>query len=478
MVVMKFGGSSVATPAALARACAIVAAEPRRKVVVVSALGGVTDALLGLASRAAARDLDVALEGLKEIGDRHAAIASGVRDDADRSALQRALGAGWLDVEALLRAAALLRNCTPAASDAIVAHGELASSRLAAAVLNDAGVPARWIDARRVVVTDDHHQQAIPDPAETAARLAVAVAPLVARGKVPVIGGFVGSTAGGVTTTLGRGGSDYSASLVGACLGAAEIQVWKDVDGMLTADPRVFRGARPVERLSFPEASALAAFGANVLHPSTVQPAVEAGIAVRILNARRPRSAGTVVAAGPVRRPAPAAGISCRRHLCAIDVALPEGSARPPALAAAFHACARAQVTPVLAAVSDRGVSFVVGEGSESDRVAAQLGAGIQSRRSGLVLLAVVGDGLASGGDVPRRMLAALDGIPVHVLSRTPGSNHVACVIDQANLARAVGAVHARLFGEDVRPDEQSDGLRSEPAGFPSCRWAGKEVRA
>jgi aspartate kinase len=478
MVVMKFGGSSVATAAALARACAIVSAERRRRVVVVSALGGVTDALLAAAARAAARDLDGALGGLDEIRRRHAAIAEGLRGDADRQALVASLDAGWRDVEALLRAAALLKACTPAASDAMVAHGELASSRLTAAVLSDAGVAARWVDARHVVVTDSRHQQASPLPAETAARLAQAVAPLVARGEVPVIGGFVGATADCVTTTLGRGGSDYSASLIGAGLGAAEIQIWTDVDGMLTADPRVFHRARPVDRLSFREASALAGFGAKVLHPSTVQPAVAAGIPVRILNARRPASRGTVVTAGPVRRPSSAAGIASLRGVCAIDIALADGAERPRALAAVFDACARAGAAPRLAAVGDSTVAVVVEEGAAADRVVQALGAAPASRRDGLALIAVVGDGLAAGADAVRRVLGALDGTPVHLLSRTPGSNHVACVIDQAHLARSVGAIHACLFDADRSDADDREPFSDTPSGFRPYSAAAREARA
>jgi aspartate kinase len=478
MVVMKFGGSSVATSAALARVCAIVSAERRRKVVVVSALGGVTDALLAAAARAADRDLDGALDGLDQLRRRHAAMAEGIRGAAGRQALVASLDAGWRDVEALLRAAALLKACTPAASDAIVAHGELASSRLTAASLTDAGVAARWIDARQVIVTDGRHQQASPVDAETAARLADAAAPIVASGEVPVIGGFVGATAEGVTTTLGRGGSDYSAALIGAGLGASEIQIWTDVDGMLTADPRVFHRARPVERLSFREASALSGFGAKVLHPSTVQPAVAAGIPVRILNSRRPASRGTVVTAGPARRLSPAAGIASLRGVCAIDVALPAGAERPRALAGVFDACARAGAAPHLAALGDSSVAVVVEEGSAADRVVRELGAAAASRRDGLALIAVVGDGLAAGADAVRRVLGALDGTPVHLLSRTPGSSHVAFVIDQSHLARSVGAIHACLFDAEHAGADDGETLSDTAEGFRPYGAAGREARA
>jgi aspartate kinase len=401
MVVMKFGGSSVATAAALGRVVSIIKAERRPRVVVVSALGGVTDALLGIAARAASRDEAAALGALHELRGRHASLAAAVRDTANREALLASLDAGWRDVATLVGAAALLKDCPPAATDAIVARGELASSLLVAAILKDAGQPAEWIDARSVIVTDARHQQASPRAEETADRLSQRVRPLLGRGAVPVLGGFIGATAEGVTSTLGRGGSDLSASLVGACLGATEIQIWTDVDGMLTADPRIFGRARAVDRLSFDEASALARFGAKVLHPSTVRPAVLAAIPVRILNSHRPTGRGTTVTAGPSRRPALAAGIACLTDLCLFDVPLPDGGGRPAALAAVYGACARAEAAVHVAAVSDGSVAIVVDDGAAGDRVAAQLDPEWKAkRRRGLALVAAVGDRFASARGV------------------------------------------------------------------------------
>jgi len=479
MVVMKFGGSSVATDAAIARVRSIVERERRPRVVIVSALGGVTDTLLALAGRAASRDLASALAGLEGLRVRHASVAAGMRGEAERHAVRAHLDAQWEEVETLLRAVSLLGACQPAASDAIVAHGELASSRLVAAILKDGGLPAEWVDARSVVATDGRHQHASPLAAETAERLSRTVGPLVEEGAIPVLGGFIGATAGGATTTLGRGGSDFSASLVGACLRAVEIQIWTDVDGMLTADPRVFRRARPVERLSFAEASALARFGAKVLHPSAVRPAVLAGIPVRILNSRRPAAQGTVIAEGAVRRPAPVAGLACLQNLCAFGVSLPEGASRPAALAAVFDACARAEALVHLSAVSDTSVSVVVGEGPAADRVAERLGSERRaSRRGGLALVAVVGDGLEHGQDVAWRALAAGGSAPVHLVSRTPASNHLALVIDQANLSPVVATLHHCLLEGGARRDTPDDQPGAAIVPFPAHGAAGQGVRA
>jgi aspartate kinase len=479
MVVMKFGGSSVATPAALAHVRTIVEAERRPRVVIVSALGGVTDALLALAGRAASRDLDSALATLQGLRDRHAAVAAGVRANAGRRALLTHLGELWQDVETLLRAVSLLGACPPAASDAIVAHGELASSRLVAAILNDAGLRAGWVDARSVVVTDERHQSASPLAGETAERLSRIVEPLIQKGAIPVLGGFIGATRSGATTTLGRGGSDYSASLVGACLGAGEIQIWTDVDGMLTADPRVFTGARRVERLSFAEAAALARFGAKVLHPSTVRPATLAGIPVRILNTRRQAGRGTVITEGPVRRPALVAGLACLQNLCAFEVDLPDGGSRSAGLAAVFDACARAEAAVHLAAVSDSGVSVVTEDGPAADRVAELWGSErLVSRRKGLALVAAVGDSLALGAGVAASVLAECDATTVHFLSRTPGANHVALVVDQARLSSVVATLHERLVERRARLDAPDEQPRAAGVVFPAYGPPGQEVRA
>ena len=248
---------------------------------------------------------------------------------------------------------------------------------------------------------------------------------------------------------------------------------------MLTADPRICGRARPVDRLSFGEASALARFGAKVLHPSTVQPAVRAGVPVRILNALRPTGRGTLVTHGPVRRSAPAAGIACIRNLCALDVALPDGAGRPEALAAMFDACARAQAAVHLTAVSDAGVSVVVDGGPVGDRLAARLDPGANvARRDGLSLVAVVGDGLATGHGTAWRALAAVDSIPVHLLSRSPGSNHLAWIVDESDLALVVESLHECLFERGRRTRRAGDRHDAAVGQVHPLGGSVREVRA
>jgi aspartate kinase len=474
MVVLKFGGSSVATASALARVRGIVTRERRQRVVVVSALAGVTDRLVAAAARAGSRDLDEALAALRDLRARHSSLAGVVRHQGARDALLGQLDRGWSDVETLLHAAALLGTCVPSAADAIVAHGELASSRLVAAFLRDGGLQAEWVDARTVVATDTRHQHATPLVEATAARAARVVTPLLECGVIPVLGGFIGATPEGTTSTLGRGGSDYSASLIGACLGADEIQIWTDVDGMLTADPGVFGRAVPVDRLSFSEASALSHFGAKVLCPLALLPAIDADISVRILNSRHATRRGTLVTGRPVRRAAPLAGIACRPDLCVLEVRLASDASRPASLADVFGACARAGVAVHLSAVSDASVSVVIDEDRGADDVDALLAPGRDVRRhSGLALIAVVGDRLRHDPCESARVFSALDGIPLHLVSRTSGSNHLAVVVDQSDLAFATATLHERFF---YRGD--AAGSADEPDGaVDQCEVPGTAIR-
>lgn len=447
MVTLKFGGTSVADAAALQRLCAIVAAQSGPRVVVVSALSGITDQLLVLAEVAEQGRLAEALAMIRAVRARHDDVARVVPDDAGRSQLHDDLAGQWTDLDALVRAVAILRSAPPAVRDAIAACGELLSSTLVAAALRSAGVAAAWTDARQVVATDARHERAVPLRAETEARAEACLRPLLRQGLVPVLGGFVGSTTGGVTTTLGRGGSDYSASLIGAALGAREIQIWTDTDGVLTADPRVIGAAHTVDALSCREASALAHFGAKVLHPATVAPAMERGIPVRILNSRRPGAGGTVVTSRSAHRRNPLAGVACVPDVVVLDVALPPDATRERVLADVFGICASQGATVYTSSIGDAEIAITLGAGPAADRAAAALTErGPVNRREDLALLVTAGDGLSDGRARAADILRALDGVPVAELAESSRAGFVAVAVPRAALRAAMAAVHARFF--------------------------------
>ena len=322
-VVMKFGGTSVADPDAINRLIGIVRQQQSKTksppLVVVSALAGVTDKLVALvqltedgASAKAAAEVEALLQ-------RHLSVATAVTS-ASRQSLLADVRREMEELNGLVHALSVLREVSPRSRDAVHAVGEVVSSRIVAAAFADHGIASSWVDARTVLITDAEHNAAAPDMMATADRVTDRVAPLINSGQVVVLGGFIGATASGITSTLGRGGSDYSAAIFGSCLGADEIQIWTDVDGMLTADPRIVPQPKLVPQLSFAEASELAYFGAKVLHPSTIVPAVAKNIPVRILNSRRPENTGTLITAEGRPMNGELAALACKRDVTVIDI--------------------------------------------------------------------------------------------------------------------------------------------------------------
>jgi aspartate kinase len=445
MLVLKFGGTSVADAQPIARAAAIVSRARGPRVVVVSALAGVTDRLLQMADFAATGKVDAALAVLDRLAARHRDVMAellaepdpDVRDDIDRTCRE---------LEALVRAAAVLRDVSSRTRDAIAAAGELMSSRIIAASFGSLGVPATWVDARAVFVTDDHHGDAAPNMTETAARVALHLKPLLEEGRVPVVGGFVGATAGAVTTTFGRGGSDFSAAILGACLGAREIQIWTDVDGVLAADPRLVRDPHQVPQLTFAEARELAYFGAKVLHPSTIEPAIERGIPVRILNSRRPEGAGTVVNGATSRRLDRPAALACKRAVAVVE-ARPRGAQRPAAFVRrVFEAFEHARLHPCVTTVSDAVVVAAFDDEPRARLAAMALAdaAHVTVRRD-LALLSAVGEGLSTAPRLAAGLLAALDGLTVHAVAQPPSGRSITMLVDDADVGDAMQRVYEQF---------------------------------
>ncbi len=290
---MKFGGTSVEDATAIDRIAGIVKGRvPERPLVVVSAMAKVTDQLLAMAAAAGAGDLDKSLELCLKLRERHYTTAGELLGTGLHTGLHSELGDMFDALEQLLRGICAVGELTPRTSDHVASFGERLSSMIVTPAFVARGLKAVLLDARQVIVTDAQHMRAVPQIDEINHRLEVKVRPLLADGRVPVMGGFIGSTPEGKTTTIGRGGSDFSAALVGAGLNAERIEIWTDVDGMKTTDPRICPDAHRIKVISFEEAAELAYFGAKVLHPATVLPAVEKNIPVLVLNSRNPGKPG------------------------------------------------------------------------------------------------------------------------------------------------------------------------------------------
>ncbi len=299
MIIMKFGGTSLESAAAIERVASIVRARvDRRPVVVVSAMGKTTHRLLAIGAEAAGGRKEQALEQLGELQEYHRRESRPVIAVSDGKELDDIIEQHFRELSGLVEELGARGELTPRSSDAIASYGERLSSLIVALAFRNLGLCSAHLDARSVIVTDQRHTQAAPLYRETYARLAAAIPPL-AHNRVVVLAGYIGASLDGVTTTLGRGGSDFTASIVGAGVGAEEIQIWTDVDGMLTCDPTLVQGVHRVKMISFAEAAELAYFGAKVLHPATLLPAAERNIPVLILNSRRPEAPGTHSRADP-----------------------------------------------------------------------------------------------------------------------------------------------------------------------------------
>jgi aspartate kinase len=299
-----------------------------------------------------------------------------------------------------------------------------------------------------VIVTTDEHTRAVPLVRETNVALRAAVAPLLDAGAIPVLGGFVGATPAGQTTTLGRGGSDYSGALVGAGLGAREIQIWTDVDGMLTADPRVVAEPRLVPALSFAEAAELAYFGAKVLHPSTMLPAIECGIPVRILNSRNPRGAGTRISAEGASHDAPVRALACKRDVTVIDVTSSRMLMAYGFLRQVFEIFERYRTPVDVVTTSEVSVSVTVDDSRHLQPIVHALGElGDVSVETDMALLCAVGDRLREEPEIGARVVAVLEAVPLRMISQAASRRNITVVLRQTDLPRAMARLHQELFG-------------------------------
>lgn len=437
-VVMKFGGTSVADAIAFENVARIVSAERAASpVVVVSAMSGVTDALLAATP-----------DSVGPIFNRHLITAGQLLQGSASERFAEFVKRAEAEVRELLHA----RNPSNRKSiqDAVVSFGEILSSTLMAAVLNQRGVEARQVDARRCIITDEEHTCAAPLMRETFTRTENELRPLVNSGVVPVLGGFIAATLQGATTTLGRGGSDYTAALIGAALNVDELQIWTDVTGVLTADPRVVPNAQTIDRLSYSEAAELAYFGAKVLHPKTIQPAIENAIPVRICNSRMPQERGTLV--GPQSETSPRAikAIAHKTGVTIVQITSLRMLGAYGFLRALFEVFERHRTVVDVVTTSEVSVSLSLDEATALPAIVEelqQLGTvGIEKERA---IICVVGEGLRGTPGIAGRVFSAISDINVSLISQGASSINFTFVIGEERVKEAVIRLHEEFFSGD-----------------------------
>ena len=449
-VVMKFGGTSVADPDAINRLIGIVRQQQAKTksppLVVVSALAGVTDKLVALvqltedgASAKAAAEVEALLQ-------RHLSVATAVTS-ASRQSLLADVRREMEELNGLVHALSVLREVSHRSRDAVHAVGEVVSSRIVAAAFADHGIASSWVDARTVLITDAEHNAAAPDMMATADRVTDRVAPLINSGQVVVLGGFIGATASGITSTLGRGGSDYSAAIFGSCLGADEIQIWTDVDGMLTADPRIVPQPKLVPQLSFAEASELAYFGAKVLHPSTIVPAVAKNIPVRILNSRRPENTGTLITAEGRPMNGELAALACKRDVTVIDITSTRMLMAHGFLRRLFEVFERFKTAVDVVTTSEVSVSVTVDDTRRLEAILDNLRNFAEaSCEREMAIICAVGENLRADPTLFGRAVTSLERIPLRLVSQAGSRRNVTFVLRNTDVPHAMMRLHETFF--------------------------------
>ena len=457
-LVLKFGGTSVGTPEAMRQAASVVHDEVKRGeavVVVTSALSGVTNLLLGATEQAAKSGLSDT-QAANRIATAHEAIINALLPRNQREPMRRLIAERVQAFLRLLEAIAVLGEVTPRAYDAIASLGERMSAPLFAAVLRARGVPSEYVDAAEIIRTDANFQNAQPNFELSASLINSRLRPLLSAESVPVVTGFIGATEDGITTTLGRGGSDYTAALLGAALQAREVHIYTDVDGVMSADPRIVPEARTLPRLSYREVAELAYFGAKVLHPKTIRPVIEGGIPLRVRNTFNPKGADTLIVQRSEAAPGTAKAVTLIRNLSLITV---EGRGMlgvPGVAARTFAAVAQTDTSVVLItqASSEQSITFAVAADAAGKVVSAleeTFKAEIARRDidriaavAPVAVVTVVGAGMQHTVGVAGRLFTALGKAGVNIIAIAQGSSEVAIsfAVDEADAEKAVRAVH------------------------------------
>jgi aspartate kinase len=461
---MKFGGTSVGSAEAFRQAAAIVQEQVAtwdRVIVVVSAMSGVTDALVRGARSAAAGDKEAYGAVVAELRARHQdTVGTLFSSNGDGPALLASLRRVIDEFAVFCRSVYVLREVTPRTMDAVSSLGERLSAEILATLLSQLGCPARAVDARELIITDDTFQDAVPLIQETRAATAKRLLPLLEEGIVPVVTGFVGANRQRVTTTLGRGGSDYSASVLGVALGTDEVWIWTDVDGVMSADPRLVAGARSIPSLSYAEVGELAYFGAKVLHPRTIRPVVESGIPLWVKNTFNPAGPGTRVMAGHESTPGTVKAVAAIEGLSMVTVE-GRGMLGVPGIAARTFAAVAGQGASVLMisqSSSEQSISFVIPGAAVAAVVRAverEMSQELARRDidriwalDPVTIVTAVGAGMRSTPGVAVRIFGALAQAGINVIAAAQGSSEcsISLVLSAADAQEAVRQIHQEVI--------------------------------
>jgi aspartate kinase len=447
---MKFGGTSVGDVEAFERVIRIVSQQlEKHPVVVVSAMTKVTDALLKAFEIARKGDAAAAFTSLEEHFTRHSQVADHFIPPGSQKPFNTELNYAREELEDLLTR--VQRRSLPLSmlKDAVVSYGEQLSSRLLTEVLKSKNVKARHVDARALIITDDEYGAAQPIWDETEELIKVELDPLVRDGEIPVMGGFIAASRGGETTTLGRGGSDYSAAIAAAALNAAELQIWTDVTGVMTCDPRVCKEAYTIPTLSYEEAAELAYFGAKVLHPKTIKPAIDHNIPVRVCNTFEPEKVGTMVISRSGETPNKIKSIAHKKNITILRISSARMLGSYGFMSAVFQVFDRHRTVIDVISTSEVSVALTLDNTDSLDKVAEDLRRlGEVEVESGYAVICVVGEGLRASTGMASRIFSTINDINIALVSHGASSVNLTFVVKEADVETVIRRLHASFFGE------------------------------
>jgi aspartate kinase len=452
---MKFGGTSVEDAKAIERTAAIVGGRRKRgleAVVVVSAMAKVTDQLLAAASAAGRGDKAGALAISARLRHRHIDTAAELLENGRFVGIQPALNVEFDALDDLLRGIAAVGELTPRTNDLVVSFGERLSSRIVAEAFEQRGLNGAHVDARTCVITDSNYGKAAPLEDAIEKKLTELVLPLIVAGKTPVMGGFIGSNAEGITTTLGRGGSDYTAALVGGGLHAGAIEIWTDVNGIMTTDPRICPDALRVKTISFEEAAELAYFGAKVLHPATILPAVQKSIPVWVLNSRNAENEGTKITAVPAKCKSPFKSIAAKKRLTIIDIVASRMLMSHGYLKAVFDVFDKYKCAIDMVSTSEVSISLTVDSNERLPEICSELAKIADVKMEGhKALVCLVGEDIRGHNGIAGQVFSAISHVNVRMISQGASEINMSFMIDEEDVEEAVRSLHGYFF---ANPDE------------------------
>lgn len=450
MIVMKFGGTSVESAEAIERIAGIVASRERQTpVVIVSAMAGVTDQLVSVGHTAASGDCESALTVVSALRERHSRTAKELLGKKRAATLSPKLKAHFAELQNFLRGLAAVRELTPRGTDYLLSFGELLSSITVADAFAVRGLNSAWVDARKCLITDATYTRAVPHMEETRARCRATITPLLEKKRIPVLGGFIAATGNGIPTTLGRGGSDYSAAIFGAALNADRIEIWTDVEGMMTTDPRLCPGARTIKQISFNEAAELAYFGAKVLHPATLLPAIHQNIPVYVLNSRNVKSTGTEITAQAPPSKDIFRAITAKKAVSIVNVVASRGIMVHGFLRSVFEALDRHTASVDIVAISEVSLSFTM----ETKRLPKALLKDLEeiadvNCEGDQAIICLVGEDIHGKPGVAASVFntVAEAGVNIRMISQGASEINISFVVSEGDVPKAVRRLHEHFF--------------------------------